>query len=292
MLDLEPPIQDAYDRAIQQAYDLRCPARPGCLDIFDVLRAHFLIANHFFIEGEGIGGIGPRDFGLLESAIHRQTSSFGGKDRWTDNFDICATLFFGLIKNHPFYDANKRTAFLSLLFQLEAQGWSPSVPERNVEDFTVEIAENKLVRYRRFRDLDGPDPEVRFISYWIRSKFRKIDRTNRAITYKELKKIINRYGYSLENPRGNYIDVVKFEMISRSFLGLFRKDTEQIVKVGQIGFPRWTAQIRASAVKSVREMTGLTYDRGVDSRAFYEGLDPLQSLITTYHEPLRRLAGR
>jgi hypothetical protein len=78
MLDLDPSIEEEYQRSLARASEMKWHPRAGCLDAFDVLRAHFLIANHFYLEGEGIGGIGPRDFGLLESAVHRQIASFGG----------------------------------------------------------------------------------------------------------------------------------------------------------------------------------------------------------------------
>jgi hypothetical protein len=49
---------------------------------------------------------------------------------------------------------------------MQTQGWSPDAPEKTIEDFTVEIAENKLSKYRRYAELrqSGTDPEVRFIS--------------------------------------------------------------------------------------------------------------------------------
>ena len=38
--------------------------------------------------------IGVRDFNLLGLAIGRQMISFGGKTKYKDNIEICATLFF------------------------------------------------------------------------------------------------------------------------------------------------------------------------------------------------------
>lgn len=82
----------------------------------DVLDAHFLIGNHFLQLGEGIGGFGTKDPGLLSSAVARQVASVGQSYVYDDLWDIAATLLFGLINNHPFYDANKRTAFLASVF--------------------------------------------------------------------------------------------------------------------------------------------------------------------------------
>src|SRR5260221_1651054 len=208
MLGLEPEIEAEYQRVLNNL-DNAAPVGPHCLSIHEVLRAHFLIANHFYLEGKGLGGIGPRDMGLLQSAVHRQTVSFGGASKWVDRFDVCATLLFGLIKNHPFHDANKRTAFLGALFQLRRFGRCPSVNEREFENFTVEVAENGLARYARYKELvknGDADPEVKLISHYLRKHTRQIDTQHYAVTYRELQTILNGYGFALANPRGNHID--------------------------------------------------------------------------------------
>jgi prophage maintenance system killer protein len=296
MLSLEPEIEAEFDRALSSLPDGDDPIGQHSLGVRDVLRAHYLVANHFFLEGEGLGGVGPRDIGLLYSAVYRQDISFGGTPKWVNQFDVCATLFFGLIKNHPFHDANKRTALLSMLYQLYRAGWCPSVSEKQIEDFTVEIAENNLARFARYRELrtqKDADAEVKYISWYIKNNTRRIDNAPRSVTYRELQAILNKYGFYLENPEGNYIDVVKYKEQTRKQLFGFIKRTESVrIRVGQIGFPRWTAQVSKSVLKGVREMTALTAKNGVDSRAFFEGLDSMQALINTYHTPLMRLAFR
>lgn len=290
---LEPEILSEYKRFAAKLNEEQDSFAPFGLSTHDVLRAHFLIANHFYLEGEGLGGIGPRNFDLLRSAVSRQFVSFGGIPKWSDRFDICATLFYGLIKNHPFHDANKRTAFLSILYFLLKNGWCPSVPEKEFEDFTVQIADNQLGKYARLQKMEKDeegDPEVRFISWYLRQNTRKIDRRSYVITYRELQAILNRFGFALANPWHNYIDVVRVETRSQFFGLLQPKKVE--VKIAQIGFPRWSAQVGKGAIKTVREATGLTDRNGVDSAAFFQGLDPMQALITNYHQPLMRLANR
>ena len=293
MIQLEAPIQTEYERVLQSLEGQEPNYGHSCLSSYDVVRAHFLIANHFYLEGQGLGGVGPKDLNLLLSAVSRQVVEYGGRVKWTDRFDICATLFFGLIKNHPFHDANKRTAFLSLLYLLHLLGWCPSVSEKEFEDFTVEIADNQLGKYARYQKLkkDGhPDPEVAFISWYLRSHTRRIDTSHYGVTYRELQAILNRFGFALANPRHNHIDVVKTVKRSQLF-GLLGEKTVE-VRLGQIGFPRWSAEVGKGAIKTVRDVTGLTHDNGVDSAAFFQGLDPIQSLIATYNQPLMSLAHR
>lgn len=291
-LDLEPEIKAEYDRYLALLEPIERLPKP-CLSVDDILRAHFLIANHFYLEGEGIGGIGPKSVELLESAVFRQMVSLGGIPKWDRLFDITATLFFGIIKNHAFHDANKRTAFLTALFQLYENGYCPAVHEKQFEDLTVEVAENELGKYARYKDLQArgeSDPEVIFISKWLKDNTRRVDNKKRSITYRELEAILKKHGYYLENPDHNHIEVVQYRS-KRRLLGLVAP-TQERVRLGRIGFPSRTAQVSRSTLQHVREMTALSAKDGVDSAAFFDGLDPMQSLIASYNEPLLRLAYR
>ena len=58
------------------------------------------------------GGVGIRDEGLLDLALARplNTVAYGAPDA----ADLAASYGFGLAKNHPFVDGNKRAAFLAV----------------------------------------------------------------------------------------------------------------------------------------------------------------------------------
>lgn len=49
-----------------------------------------------------------RDEGMLDSALNAPFQSFGGADLYPTVLEKAARLGFGLIKNHPFVDGNKR----------------------------------------------------------------------------------------------------------------------------------------------------------------------------------------
>jgi death on curing protein len=67
------------------------------------------------------GGEGLRDEGLLESALARaeNLAAYGSPDI----ADLAASYGFGLAKNHPFIDGNKRAAFLSVGLFLHLNGY-------------------------------------------------------------------------------------------------------------------------------------------------------------------------
>lgn len=55
------------------------------------------------------GPAGIRDQGLLESALARPQNKYAYGD--TDLASLAAAYAFGLARNHPFIDGNKRIAF-------------------------------------------------------------------------------------------------------------------------------------------------------------------------------------
>lgn len=58
------------------------------------------------------GGIGVRDLNLLESALARphQLENYGSPDV----ADLAASYGYGISRNHPFIDGNKRTGFVAM----------------------------------------------------------------------------------------------------------------------------------------------------------------------------------
>lgn len=67
------------------------------------------------------GGIkGLRDAGLLESALSRPRQLFAFGNPTIQ--ELAASYAFGIAKNHPFLDGNKRCALMTALFFLECNG--------------------------------------------------------------------------------------------------------------------------------------------------------------------------
>lgn len=68
------------------------------------------IHDEAIYEFGGLAGI--RDRGLLESALDRPRNRLD-YEPGSSIFELAAALCFGVAKNHPFNDGNKRTALLS-----------------------------------------------------------------------------------------------------------------------------------------------------------------------------------
>ena len=88
----------------------------------------------------GLAGI--RDEGLLDSALDRPQNLFAyGKPTL---FALAASYAFGLAKNHPFIDGNKRTAFVTAVLFLELNGWRFSAEEADAAVRTLALAAGEM----------------------------------------------------------------------------------------------------------------------------------------------------
>ncbi len=83
--------------------------------------------------------IGVKSSSLLESAVLRPQSSAFGDDAYPTLFDKAAALFESLGQNHPFHNANKRTAFTALVIFIRYNGYHFVMDQKHAEDLTVDM---------------------------------------------------------------------------------------------------------------------------------------------------------
>ncbi len=86
------------------------------------LDRHVIRAIHEEQLAEHGGGSGIRDEGLLSSALARPVNLVQYEQ--PDVADLAASYGFGIARNHPFVDGNKRTAFVAVELFLELNAFS------------------------------------------------------------------------------------------------------------------------------------------------------------------------
>ncbi len=101
------------------------------------------------------GARGLRDSGLLESALARPVNQLLYKLD-CDIAELAAAYAFGLAKNHPFVDGNKRTAFLAL-------GLFLAVNHRRLETTQIDAIEMML-------SLASGTLDENALAAWVRDK--------------------------------------------------------------------------------------------------------------------------
>jgi death-on-curing protein len=90
------------------------------------------------------GASGVRDTGLFESALARPEHRFAYQRASVTVFDLGAACAFGLAKNHPFVDGNKRIAFATAIMFLELNGYRFEADEADAVVRTLALAAGEM----------------------------------------------------------------------------------------------------------------------------------------------------
>jgi death on curing protein len=100
------------------------------------LTAELVSAFHMRQLAEHGGGAGLRDAGLLESALQRPQNKIAYGE--PDAAGLAAAYAYGIARNHPFVDGNKRTALVASFTFLYLNGYK--VTTSQAENVTVFLA--------------------------------------------------------------------------------------------------------------------------------------------------------
>ena len=110
------------------------------------LHKHQLLKIHTQIINE-FGGIhGIRNETLLTSALANPLQTFAGLDLYPSVFDKAVHLCFGIIKNHPFLDGNKRIGLHSLLILCHINGLKIDIAHDELIDIIFKVADGTFNR--------------------------------------------------------------------------------------------------------------------------------------------------
>ena len=107
------------------------------LDTTQVLYLHNIMCK-------ATGGLPEiRDIGALESALYHAYASFEGKDFYPTIEEKAARQAYGIIRNHPFLDGNKRTGLFVMLVFLELNSIKLNFSQSELVELGMGIAEGK-----------------------------------------------------------------------------------------------------------------------------------------------------
>lgn len=88
------------------------------------------------------GATGLRDEGMLESALYRsQQKEINGQP---DLFDPAAAYLYGIVKNHPFVDGNKRTGLAAADLFLYFNGFSLEAEQEDLIQLVTMVASGEI----------------------------------------------------------------------------------------------------------------------------------------------------
>ena len=105
-----------------------------------VLKLHDRIIKEF-------GGIhGIRNETLLTSALANPLQTFAGLDLYPTIVDKTVQLCFGIIKNHPFLDGNKRLGLHLMLILVHINGLKLDIAHDELIDIIFKVADGTFNR--------------------------------------------------------------------------------------------------------------------------------------------------
>lgn len=114
-----------------------------------VLNKQQVLMLHRQLVEETGGSPELRDEGLLESALNAPFQSFGDTSAYPSLQQKAARLGYGLVKNHPFADGNKRIGAHVMLVFLAINGVELQYTQQELVDIILQVASGE----NRYEDL-------------------------------------------------------------------------------------------------------------------------------------------
>ena len=250
----------------------------------EVLKIHDELVNDFANRKDPISPPGVKSIDLLESACFHPKTSLNGIYKYCTTESVAAALLYALVHNHPFYNGNKRTALVSMLAFLDKNGITLQCSDDELFDFVLEVAKHRLAS---FSDRHKSDREICKITEWIVKESRIVERGDRRIEWRKLRKILSGYNCDLDLKTGNRMDI--YRIIPR-IKRRFGYSKEQNLYT-QVGYRNEGSEVSFDAIKRIRKELKLNDEHGIDAKEFYSGSqnDPAY-FITKYRKILVRLS--
>lgn len=112
--------------------------RPLFLTLDEVLALHEMQLGLFG------GARGVRDLGLLGSAVGNAEATFGGEFLHGTLYEMASAYLYGICRNHPFVDGNKRTAAAAAMTFLDMNRIEIEASEDDLYDLVIGVAEGRV----------------------------------------------------------------------------------------------------------------------------------------------------
>ena len=109
-----------------------------------ILSKQQVLKLHEMLIAQSGGSPEIRDDGLLESALNVPFQSFGDTDLYPSLLEKSARLGYGLIKNHPFVDGNKRIGMHIMLTFLLVNGIRLNCTNEDVVEAGLGVASGAM----------------------------------------------------------------------------------------------------------------------------------------------------
>jgi death-on-curing protein len=174
--------------------------------------------------------------------------------------------------NHAFHNGNKRTALVSLIALLDANNYVLPISQDELFQFVLNVVNHRFAPAARLAASESTDAEVMSIAVWIRNRMRRVQRYERALDFKELRKLLEARGCEIGQAKSGFIEITREAL--RTHIAYYGENRE----------------VRQNTVHKIRQDLELDDVAGVDAEIFYAQQPKLDAFINRYRTVLQRLA--
>lgn len=112
------------------------------------------LAIHADLINDYGGAHGVRDFALLQSALAKPKNLYYYSELPSLN-ELAASYTYGIVKNHPFIDGNKRVGFAVCTLFLETNGFLLETTPKQAADIILALAAGEIGEVELVNFLDN-----------------------------------------------------------------------------------------------------------------------------------------
>lgn len=275
------------------------------LDASCVRDLHDLLSRNYHLVGEmdPVEPAGVKNENMLKSAVDRQLVGWDDWYKYDNIYSNCSTLMFGVVKNHPFHNGNKRTAFLCMLKHLYVNAYviKPEIGHKVIYEFIVAIADNSLESFGRlnakkiYRQVKKDkknewtdEDKISFMEKWIQQNSVSKNRIiKHRIKISTLKKFLNSKRIFLEQT-GTFIKTHQEE--KRKIVGGLLTVGKKRINEKKYGVGASMTDVNKKVIANIRKDYNLTLGDGVDNVAFYDDKSFLDEEMLIYKKLIYRLS--
>ncbi|MFF0175010.1 type II toxin-antitoxin system death-on-curing family toxin [Micromonospora profundi] len=272
-----PPAPSLEWRTVGRVRQFRC------LSEQELLAIHGALVEDFNMSEDRIDPPGPRDRGLVASAVMRPQTAVGDVRKYESIEMAAAAFLHSVVHNHAFHNGNKRTALVAMLVFLDENDVTVTCHEDDLFKFVLRVAQHRLVP----KSWDQrSDREVIEIAKWIKQNSRAVDRAERLIKWYRLRQILGSYGCTLRHAKvGNRMNIER-SVAERRLFGITRVRKLEV----QVAYRNEGQEVERDTIRRIRRSLHLDEEYGLDSEIFYGGASAPSDFIVAYKKTLRRLA--
>jgi death-on-curing protein len=271
----------------------------------DVIELHELLSKNYDLirNMDAVEPPGIKSKDLLISAVQRQHVGLDTWYKYDTCFSNCATLVFGIIKNHSFNNGNKRTGLLCMIKHLFINNYvlKPELKHEDIYKLIIAISDDALVdfatkhkiykKWIRQNKIEKHaklemEKAVNFIAFWLKkNSISKNVAIKSKVKIGYLKSLLEKKNINLEQS-GAKINI--YRLVDKKIFGIpigKKKLNEKEYSLGTS-----LTEIGSNTLNILRKDFQLTQQDGIDNVIFYDDESFIDEEITTYRKIIYKLA--